>query len=124
MLHKIMVMLVASVALAGASVAEAAPHGAGAAHMGGGFGTHVGGGFGGRIGGGSFGGAHLGGAFGGAHLGGGFRGSHSGGQAFGLHRNFGHSRAYGYWPGGDFGCRDPVSNYYRYDRYRGPLLPY
>jgi hypothetical protein len=105
MLRKIMIALIAGVALAGGPTAHAAAFGGG--HMGGGFGGgHMGGGFGGARLGGGFGGTHLGGGFGGAHLGGGlggphfagsFGGAHLGRQAFGnaiVGPNFGSARGH------------------------------
>jgi hypothetical protein len=112
MLRKIMIVLVAGVALAWAPTAEAAPHGGG------------------------FGGGHMGGGFGGARFGGGFGGPRLGGQAlgrafagpnlvtprghFGHYRGFGHRRfargyGYGYY---DDGCSYRYPYYYnRYSCY-------
>ena len=144
MLRKIMIVLVAGVALAGAPAAQAGPHGGGGGggHMGGGFGSHMGG-FDGHVGS-SFGGSHLGGSFAGGNLGGAFRGSHLGGQALvgaaprgqldrekGFRGHSGHHRRYGYWRGRDFGYDDydcsyryPLYNNNYYDRYRCYLPPY
>jgi hypothetical protein len=145
MLRKIMIALIAGVALAGGQPAHAASFGGG--HVGGGFaGGHMGGSFSGA----RFGGTQLGGGLGGPPSGGNFGGTHFGRQAFGsavvgpnfggarghvdhdrgFDRHFDHHRrfvgGFGYRPGWDYSTygNDCSYGYPYYKSYRHAYEPY
>jgi hypothetical protein len=127
MVRKILMVLVAGVALVAGPTAQAGHGGGfGGGHFGGGGfgGAHFGGGgFGGAHFGGGFGGAHFGGV-GGGHFGGGFGVSHLGGRPFGrafdgeFGRRFDRDRRFarglGYHGYYDYGCSYgyPYYSYY------------